>query len=104
MVRPMRGWVSGFILLALGAGLGLLGAAELGGAFAAEGEAASLAVLGAMIAFVPASLFAGLGMSALRRSMRLEREAVDALAAFRDDAPAMQAIVIPFPGRALHRT
>jgi hypothetical protein len=92
----MRGRVSGFILLVLGAGLGLLGVMQLGGVFS-PGYAAP-AVLGALIAFVPASVFAGLGADALRRSFNADFSVGGLAAAEADDEPR-QAVVIPFPGR-----
>jgi hypothetical protein len=95
----MRGWVSGFILMGLGAGLGWLGAVQLYAVFAGATptEAVPLSALGALIVLVPGALFAGLGASSLPRSSAL----VDAPAFVPvDAAPMSGAIVIRFPRRS----
>jgi len=94
----MRGWVSGFILMGLGAGLGWLGVVQLHAVFAgaASAEAVPLSALGALIVLVPGALFAGIGASSLPR-----RAAAHLPVSISDDiAPMNEAVVIRFPGRS----
>jgi hypothetical protein len=98
--RPgMRGWVSGFILLGLGAGLGWLGVVQLYAviAGAAPAEAAPLSALGALIVLVPGALFAGIGASSLPRRAAAA-QLVDSVP--EDCAPLNDAVVIRFPRRS----
>ena len=95
----MRGWISGFILMGLGAGLGWLGVVQLHAVFvgAASAEAVPLSALGALIVLVPGALFAGIGASSLPRRAAAAHVPVS----ISDDiAPMHEAVVIRFPRRS----